>query len=173
MTISQIWLSKTKNGSSLSPVFHSTVVVLILTTHTEYPTKEECDKTQEFIDGALRMMRTMEINVTVKGHGGEIHIVPQMRSIKGGLFEFDESWTELYHQIGHAFDMRLRNQSSEKRKALVRAAEERRVSKSETQAALERLIVLERGKRKSTIVKETKVKRVKKEARENALKKIE
>ena len=63
--------------------------------HIEYPTKEECDKTQEFIDGALRMMRTMEINVTLKGHGGKIHIVPQMRSIKGGLFEFDESWTEL------------------------------------------------------------------------------
>ena len=69
--------------------------------------------------------------------------------------------------------MRLRNQSSEKRKALVRAAEERRVRKSGTQAALERLIVLERGKRKSTIVKETKVKRARKEAGENALKKIE
>ena len=78
----------------------------------------------------------------------------------------------MYHQIGHAFDMRLRNQSSEKRKALVRAAEERRVSKSGTQVALERLVVLEIGKRKSTIVKETKVKRIKKEARENALKKI-
>ena len=37
--------------------------------HTEYPIKEECDKTQEFIDGALKMMQTMEINVTVKGRG--------------------------------------------------------------------------------------------------------
>ena len=100
-------------------------------------------------------------------------MIPQMRSIKGGLFEFDESWTELYHQIGHAFDMRLRNQSSEKRKALVRAAEERSVSKLGTQTAPERLVVLEIGKRKSTIVKETKVKRVEKEVRENALKKTE
>ena len=98
------------------------------------------------------MMRTMNPNlVAVKGHVGEIHIVPQMRSIKGGLFEFGESWTELYHQIGHAFDMRLRNQRSDKRKALVRAAEERRVRKLGTQAALERLVVLEMGKRKSTI----------------------
>ena len=89
-----------------------------------------------------------------------------MRSIKGGLFESDESWTELYHQKGHAFDMRLLNQSIEKRKTLVRAVEERRVNKLETQAALERIIVLETGKRKPIIVKETKVKSAKKEARE-------
>ena len=104
----------------------------------------------------------MNINVTLKGHRGKIHMFPQIRSIKeGGLFEFDESWTEFYPQIGHAFGIRPCNQSSEKKKVSVRATEENRVNKSGTQTALERLVVLETGNRKSTIVRETKVKRVK------------
>ena len=41
-----------------------------------------------------------------------------MRRIKGGLFESDESWGEQYHHTGYAFDMRLRGQGSEERKAI-------------------------------------------------------
>ena len=80
--------------------------------HTEFPREEDCDKAQQFIDAALELTRKMNMTVTPKSHGGEAHLVKQMRATKGGLFEHDESWGEQYHQVGHHFDMRLRNQGS-------------------------------------------------------------
>ncbi len=69
--------------------------------HTKDPAETDCLKAQEYIDKALEFTRKMGISVTVKGHGGESHIVDQMRKAPGGLFDFDESWTEQYHQTGH------------------------------------------------------------------------
>ena len=136
--------------------------------HTEFPGEEDCDKAQQFIDAALKLTRKMSMTVTPKSHGGEAHLVKQMRATKGGLFEHDESWGEQYH-LGHHFDMRLRNQGSEVRKARVRAAEVRRVGLVGTQLAMQELKNDKKGKRKGTILKEEEHKKVKKERRENAL----
>jgi len=95
-----------------------------------------------------------------------------MCSIKGRLFEFDESWTEQYHQVGYDFDMRLRNMGSEKRKAGVRAAGERRTSRPETQAAMKKLKRLKRGKRKATLAKESEAQKTKLERQEKAFNSI-
>ncbi|KAL7544955.1 hypothetical protein ACHAWF_008325, partial [Thalassiosira exigua] len=69
--------------------------------HTKNSTDIYCSKTQEFIDRALSLTRKLGISVTAKGHGGESHFVAQMHSTPEGLFEFDESWTEQYHQTGY------------------------------------------------------------------------
>ena len=65
--------------------------------HIEYPKEEDYSNTQLFVDAALQLTRKMDMTVTPKGHGGEKHLVGQMRSTKGGLFEFDEAWGEQYH----------------------------------------------------------------------------
>ena len=64
-------------------------------------TEENCENATKFIDSALELSRSMGISVLPKHHGTEAHLVKQMRDVKGGLFEFDESWTEQYHQIGY------------------------------------------------------------------------
>ena len=138
--------------------------------HIEFPEEDDYIKTQQFIDAALKLTREMEMTVTPKGHGGEKHLVGQMRMTKGGLFEFDESWGEQYHQTGYNFDMRLRNQGSEVWKAKVRAAENRRESLAGTQESLNRLKENKRGKRSSTIEKAENKKQANKKRREDVLK---
>ena len=87
--------------------------------HKDDPTDSDCNKAQCYIDAVVSMMRNMELSITVKGHGCEDHIVEQMRYLAkyGGMVEYDESWVELYHQIGYRFDVRLRNMGSEDGKA--------------------------------------------------------
>ena len=133
--------------------------------HTNYPTEENCNRTQEYIDKAMIVSREMKMSVIVKEHGTEQHLTRQMRNTKGGLFEFDESWGEQYHQVGHGFDVRLNNQGCELRKGIVRAKDNRRVSKPKTQFALKRLDATKRGKRPATVAKEAEVKRAKTERR--------
>lgn len=137
--------------------------------HTEWPSEEDCSKAQEFIDAAMKMSRALGISVTVKHHGGESHLVSQMRKLPMGLFEFDESWGEQYHQKGYSFDMNLRNQGSELRKAKVRAGNERRENRAETLEASEKLKANKRGKRKATIEREKSRKKALTEQREAAL----
>jgi len=139
--------------------------------HVKFPAEDDYIKTQQFIDAALKLTREMEMTVTPKGHGGEKHLVTQMRATKGGLFEFDESWGEQYHQTGYNFDMKLRGQGSEARKAKVRAAEERRVGLAGTQQSLLRLEEKQnkKGKRDSTKEKEQEKKQSSKKRREDTL----
>ena len=112
----------------------------------------------------------MDISVLPKHHGCEAHIVKQMREVVGGLFEFDESWTEQYHQVGYQFDVKLRNMS-ESKQAKVRAAESRRINRSETQTqeAVQKLDVHRKGKRMKTLENEADRKLVEKERRKKAL----
>ena len=112
------------------------------------------------------------MSITVKFHGGEYHLVLQMRASKVGLFEFDESWTEQYHQKGYHFDMKLCNLGSEKRKAIVRAGNKRRENHHATQARLARLLKYNKGKRNDTIEKEEARKKAKTERRKNSLNKV-
>lgn len=93
------------------------------------------------------------MSVIPKYHGTEAHLVKQMREVEGGLFEFDESWTEQYHQVGYQFDTKNRNKGSEERRANV-LAENRRVHLLETQAELKKLDGQKRGKRKATKMKD-------------------
>ena len=131
-------------------------------------TEENCENATKFIDSALELSRSMGISVLPKHHGTEAHLVKQMRDVKGGLFEFDESWTEQYHQIGYQFDVKLRNKS-ERKKAEVRAANDRRINLPQSQAAKKKLDELKRGQRKTTQMKEADEKLKKKQRRENAL----
>jgi len=168
----------TKTPADISKLCDDVARVLILwdgalaELHTKDPKEKDFVKAQGFMNKALKVMRSLELSITVKGHGGEVHLVDQMRSVKGGLFEFDESWTEQYHQVGYDFDMRLRNMGSEKRKAGVRAANERRTSRPEAQAAMKKLKRLKRGKRKATMAKESEARKTKLERREKAFNSI-
>ena len=137
--------------------------------HTNYPLEENCRKTQQYIDKAMKVSREMEMSVIVKEHGTEKHIVSQMRNTRGGLFEFDESWGEQYHQVGHSFDVRLNNQGCELRKGIVRAGENRRVTHPKTQLALKKVVEKKRGKRPATLAKEADVKKMKTERRSKYL----
>ena len=141
--------------------------------HVEFPEEEDYTKTQSFIDAALKLAREMEMTVTPKGHGGEKHLVAQMRVTRGGLFEFDESWGEQYHQTGYNFDMRLRGQGSEVRKAMVRATANRREGLAGTRESILLLQKNKTGKRGRTIEKEQKVKQESKKRREDALEKYQ
>ena len=118
--------------------------------HIINPKESDYNEAQEFIDKALDLTRTMEMSVIPKYHGTEAHLVKQMREVEGGLFEFDESWTEQYHQVGYQFDTKNRNKGSEERRANVLAAENRRVHLPETQVELKKLDGRKRGKRKAT-----------------------
>ncbi|KAL7533094.1 hypothetical protein ACHAWF_006364 [Thalassiosira exigua] len=139
--------------------------------HTENPTEIDCSKAQEFIDRALSRTRKLGISVTVKGHGGESHLVAQMRSTPGGLFEFDESWTEQYHQTGYGFDTKLKNRGTELRKAETRAKNDQRENLPQTQEALKRMRdATTIGKSIATLEKEAKRKRQNAERREASLK---
>lgn len=138
--------------------------------HVINPKESDYNEAQKFIDKALELTRTMGMRVIPKYHGTEAHLVKQMREVEGGLFEFDESWTEQYHQVGYQFDTKNRNKGSEERRANVLAAENRRVHLPETQAELKKLDGRKRGKRKATKLKEEELKKEKKERREWALK---
>ena len=138
--------------------------------HTRKPTEEDYLLAQKFIDQAMKLTRELGYSVTPKYHGAEAHIVQQMRDTMGGLYEFDESWMEQYHQTGYTFDMNLRNQHSEMRKAKVIAANNRRVGHHLTQAALEKLHSEHRkGKRQATMEKTSEVAALKKEKRQKSL----
>ena len=137
--------------------------------HTEEPTDDDCEKAQNYIDQALSLTRRLNMSVTVKSHGAESHLTHQMRTVPGGLFEFDESWGEQAHQIGYSADMRLRCHGGEARKAKVRAADARRKENPQTREELERVRARKRGKRKSTVEKEERKKEVKLERREKSL----
>ena len=130
---------------------------------------EEChyqDEAQEYIDIATELAKDMGMTKSVKGHGGEKHIVKQMRMLEGGLVDFDESWAELYHQTGYKFDTKYRNMD-ENRKAKVRASNDRRFNHAKTIMAEEKVDKEhKRGKRKATLKKIDKQKQIKKERRE-------
>ena len=83
--------------------------------------------------------------------------------------EFDESWTEQYHQTGYNFDMELRKMGSEKRKAEVRAAQDHRANRPQTIEARAKLELHKTGKREGTKIKEALQKRLKESRREEAL----
>ncbi|KAL7525335.1 LOW QUALITY PROTEIN: hypothetical protein ACHAWF_001314 [Thalassiosira exigua] len=104
--------------------------------HANEPTEDDYKKAQSYIDKALALMRKLNMNVTVKGHRAECHLVHQIGTVPGGLFEFNESWGEQAHQLGYNSDMRLRNQGGEDQKAKVRAANARRECKPQMQQAL-------------------------------------
>ena len=141
--------------------------------HIEFPTADECNETQRFIDAATTLAYRMGMSKTVKGHGAQRHMVSQMRSVHGGLLEFDEQWAERIHQEGYHFDMKYRN-LSEYRAAFTRATQFRRTSKPESQEAKKRLTIrFTRGPRKRTLQKRQDAKKVKKERRTNALGQIE
>ena len=89
--------------------------------HISFPSPEECDETQKYINAAIKLTFNMGMSKTVKGHGTQRHMVKQMRTIYGGLLEFNEQWAERIHQEGYHFDMRYRN-LSEMRAALTRAS---------------------------------------------------
>ena len=105
----------------------------------------------------------------IKGHGSQRHIVSQMRSLYGGLPEFDESWAERIHQVGYNLDMKLQN-FNEYKKAYTRATIFCRRSKPQTQRAMKSLSTFIRGPRKRTMVKQHDQEQVKKERRLSALK---
>ena len=138
--------------------------------HREDPTEDDYSETQLYIDHATKIARRIGMSKTVKGHGGEVHIVRQMRMLERGLVDFDESWGELYHQVGHNFDMKYRSMGSEIAKAKVRASADRRNSRPETMAALKKTMAQHaRGKRKSTVANEESTQKIKKERREQVL----
>ena len=115
-------------------------------------------------------MRELDISVAVKGHGSASHAVDHMRDMAqfGGLFDFDESWDEQYHQVGYRFDMKFRNRGSEVRKAQTRAKRDRTDHLPTTLEASSKL-VKPVVKRAGTIAREESAKLVKLERRENAL----
>ena len=137
--------------------------------HQVDPEEKHYVMAQERIDKALELSRSMGFSITPKYHGAEMHLVWQMRRCKGGLMEFDESWTEQYHQTGYNFDMKLRNMGSEKRKAEVRAAQDRRANRPQTIEARAKLKMHKTGKREGTKIKEALQKRLKESRREEAL----
>lgn len=138
--------------------------------HREDPTENDYSEVQLYIDHATKIARRLGMSKMVKGHGGEVHIVKQMRMLEGGLVDFDESWGEQYHQFGHNFDMKYRSMGSEIAKAKVRAAADRRNSRPETMAALKKTMMKHaRGKRKSTVANVESTQNIKKERRERVL----
>ena len=131
---------------------------------------KDYEEAQQYIDKALELSRKLGMSVTVKGHGAEAHMVNQMRAVKGGLFDLDESWIEQYHQKGYTHDMKLRNQGSEAKKAATFIANDRRENQHGTQEATKRLEVHTRGKREATVQKRAETKKIKTERREASLK---
>ena len=138
--------------------------------HTNNPDEEDCLEAQEYIDKAVELMRKLGLSITIKVHGSQTHLVQQMRITMGGLFKFDESWGEHYHQVGSAYDNRLRNQPSELKKAEIRAGNLRRENQAETKAAGEKLNALKRGPREMTVRATNADKKFKREKRDGALK---
>ena len=138
--------------------------------HVEDPVEADFVSAQKFIDQAVAKMRELDISVTVKGHGAASHAVEQMCDTAqfGGLFDFDESWDEQYHQVGYRFDMKLRNRGSEVRKAQTREKWDR-TDNLPTMLEASRKLVQPVVKRAGTIAREESTKLVKLERRENAL----
>jgi len=83
--------------------------------HFKDPVEADFGKAQKYIDHAVTKMRKLDKNMAVKGHGTASHAVEHMRNTAqfGGLFDFDESWGEQYHQVGYRFDMKFRNRGRE------------------------------------------------------------
>ena len=113
--------------------------------HEDDPSKKHCDETQERIDLAMAKHRELGFSVTPKTHGMESHVVDQMRRVKGGIKKMIEHWVKHYHQIGHRYDMKWRNQKNEKKKAETRARREYTASHPEV---LKRLKMIQEKKRK-------------------------
>jgi hypothetical protein len=65
------------------------------------PDNDHCNRTQDRIDKALAHIRRMDISVTPKMHGMDMHVVNQMRNTPGGIGRMMEHWIEQYHQIGY------------------------------------------------------------------------
>ena len=123
-----------------------------------------------FMVGDLKFLSMMLGKEDLDSYWCYAHMVNQMRAVKGGLFDLDESWIQHYHQKGYNFDMKLRNQGSESRKAASFLANDRRESRPKTQQALKKLDKHKRGKRKATVQKEEEQKRIKTERRDGSLK---
>lgn len=106
--------------------------------HEDDPSEKYCDETQERIDLAMEKHRELEK-----------HVVDQMRWVKGGIKKMIEHWVELehYHQIGHRYDMKWRNQKNEKEKAETRARREFTASHPEV---LKRLKSKDKKRRRKT-----------------------
>ena len=66
-------------------------MILSLLVHTEYPSDEDCNRTQDFIDAAISIGDKLGMSRTIKIHGCMSHIVSQMRRIPCGLSDFDEN----------------------------------------------------------------------------------
>jgi hypothetical protein len=120
--------------------------------HTEYPSVEDCDKTQEFIDTAISIGDRLGMSRTIKIHGCMSHIVSQMRRIPCGLSDFDENFMEQYHQKGAANDVRLKHVKNVEKKGNIVSARLRRSDHPGTKAAIQRMVDdHSKGKRKKTL----------------------
>ncbi|KAL7454029.1 hypothetical protein ACHAWC_005670 [Mediolabrus comicus] len=108
--------------------------------HEDNPSDEHCDNTQELIDLAMANHRALGFSVTPKTHGMEKHVVDQMRRVKGGIKKLIEHWVEHYHQVGHRYDIKWRNQKNEKLKAEIRGRREYTASHPEVLKRKERLL---------------------------------
>ena len=138
--------------------------------HKQNPVENDYAEAEEYINAAMDLTRKLGLSVIPKYHGAEAHIVKQMRDTKGGLHEFDEQWMEQYHQTGYQFDMSLRNQSSEKRKAKVIVSNNLRTSHPDTQEAMARHDMKKRkGPHDRTQQKDEEKKKIKEERRKESL----
>ena len=119
--------------------------------HTEYPSDEDCNRTQDFIDAAISIGDKLGMSRTIKIHGCMSHIVSQMRRIPCGLSDFDENFMEQYHQKGAGYDVRLKHVKNVEKKGNIVAARLRRSEHPETRAAIQRMVEQHsKGKRKKT-----------------------
>ena len=134
--------------------------------HTEYPSVEDCDMTQEFIDTAISIGDRLGMSRTIKIHGCMSHIVSQMRRIPCGLSDFDENFMEQYHQKGAANDVRLKHVKNVEMKGNIVSARLRRSEHPGTKAAIQRMVDdHSKGKRKKTLESEKANQSRKKEKR--------
>ena len=123
--------------------------------HTEYPSVEDCDKTQQFINAAISIGNEMGMSRTIKIHGCMSHIVTHMRRIPCGLSDFDENFMEQYHQTGYGFDVRLKHVKNVDKKGNIVAARLRRSEHPATMDAVQRVVDQHtKGKRKKTIARD-------------------
>lgn len=127
----------------------------------------------EFIKKGVSIIREMGIlSVTPKVHGMEDHVVGQMKDIEGGIGDLGEHWVELYHQTGYRYDVRLKGMKDEAKKAKAIAKREKASINPNVMRAKEmKRKRFTPKKRSSTLEREDASQRVKRERREESLKK--
>ena len=141
--------------------------------HEEFPTDADFEFIEQYVKNAMKSSREMGLTTPLKNHGGEDHLVKQMKRVKSlvgcGLKDFDESWWEQYHQTGSNFDMKHRNMGSTEKRAKCMVSNDRRANKPKTIALIAKVKKkFTRGQRKSTKAKKEQKAKLKKEKRQKA-----